>query len=191
MRISLFAGPGAGKSNLASKLYSELSARGHKIDLVQEYIKKWAYQGRVPEGFDQVKIFGEQIHAEELLLRKISHIVTDSPIPMQVAYAKRYGLPGYQALEILAKEFDKSYPSINILLDRTGIPYRSEGRYEDEAKAKWMDEQIELFLADYGASFYKFKTVEWPTIVQFLDSALQQDDSKIECLPPGKGAASV
>ena len=57
MRISLFGGPGSGKSTTAARLFSELKERHYSVEHVSEYVKSWTYMNRKPKGFDQVYIF--------------------------------------------------------------------------------------------------------------------------------------
>lgn len=58
-RINLFGGAGCGKSCLASKLFADLKAKNYKIELVQEWIKPWAYDGRFPKSWDQFYVFAQ------------------------------------------------------------------------------------------------------------------------------------
>jgi DNA replication protein DnaC len=50
-RICLYGGPGSGKSKLAC--YLNYMLMDYDIDLVSEYIKAWAYEGKIPESLDQ------------------------------------------------------------------------------------------------------------------------------------------
>lgn len=175
MRISLFGGPGVGKSNLAAGIYSRLSKEKIHIELIIEYVKKWTFINRVPNGFDQIKIFGEQLHNEDIVLRSgVPHIVTDSPLLMQVAYAKKYGFKATDSLANIVKEFDKQYPCINIVLDREGIPYQTKGRYETLEEAKEMDNLIEKELIDFGYKYKKFKTIDESKIIEFILDSINQ-----------------
>lgn len=44
--INLFAGPGAGKSTTAARLFSTLKLRGKNAELVQEFAKGAAWEKR-------------------------------------------------------------------------------------------------------------------------------------------------
>ena len=50
--ISLHSGPGTGKSTSAAQLFAELKQRHCSVELVREYVKKWAWEGRKISGFD-------------------------------------------------------------------------------------------------------------------------------------------
>jgi nicotinamide riboside kinase len=129
-RINLLGGPGSGKTALAAKLFGELAAEGHEVEHVGEYIKKWAYQGRHPISFDQLYIFAQQLHQEDVKLQHVKHIITDSPILLPAVYAKQYGFKGWERLLGFIEDFESEFPSLNIILDRTGIKYVDKGRYQ-------------------------------------------------------------
>lgn len=175
MRICLWAGAGAGKSATASGIHHKLKCRGYNIELVQEYIKKWAYQKRKPKSFDQVYIFGKQLHAEDSLLQEgVEHIITDSPIMLGVYYAKKSGMKGWEELMALGQAFDAQHPSINIFLNREGIPYKQEGRYETEAQALANDLEMKEFVKNNVVDFFEFKTIDLDGIVGSIDFLLSQ-----------------
>ena len=68
-RINIHSGPNAGKSTLASWLFAELKICGFNIQFVDEYVKKWAYEGRPITSSDQIYLFAKQMYKEESYLR--------------------------------------------------------------------------------------------------------------------------
>lgn len=172
MRINFFSGPGAGKSVVAAKTFVKLKTRDYNVELVHEYIKTWAYQKVVPKSFDQYYIFGKQLHAEDVLLSNgVEHIVSDSPLIMQLSYMERSG-GNYLPLLDAIQEFELKYPSINIFLDRTGLPYRSIGRYENEIQASEMDDRIKSLLNKHSIPYVQIKTLDFKSIMKFIISKL-------------------
>jgi hypothetical protein len=173
MRISLFGGPGLGKSTLAAKIFSELKIKGHDIELVSEYIKNWAYDGRKPKGFDQLYVFAKQIHAEDVLIQSgVKHLVTDSPIMMQVAYAMKYNFSSWAELLTIAQTFETINPSINIFLDRTGIPYEQKGRYENYKEALTMDDKILDLLKDNHMNYHLVNSKDFDKMLNLIEAHL-------------------
>jgi nicotinamide riboside kinase len=173
MRVSFFAGPGAGKSAIAAKVYGDLKARGQSVELIPEYIKKWAYLGRVPKSFDQVYVFGKQLQSEDVLFQSgVKNIITDSPMLMQCAYAKKYEFPAWESLLNISNEFDKKYSQCNVFLDRTGIPYESVGRYETYEQAVEMDEKIKQVLKDNNQKYTTIRTLDYNEILEYVFSQL-------------------
>lgn len=179
MRINLFGGPGCGKSTLASKLFADLKAKQHSIELVHEYIKKWAYAKRVPKSFDQVYIFGQQLHAEDLIFQSgVRHLITDSPICMQPYYSKAYNFSMWGELMMIAKRYEAVHPSLNIFLDRTGVIYHQQGRYEDYDKALERDREMRAFLEEQAIPFVTMKTTDYESILEYVENALSQKTEK-------------
>ena len=174
MRVNLFSGPGAGKSTLASGLFSEFKKKNYSIELVHEYIKKWAYEGRKPKSFDQVYIFGHQLHAEDSILQSgVKNLITDSPLFMQCSYAIKYNFPCWQELLGIAKEFEKQFPSLNIFLDRKGIPYQDLGRYETEEEALAMDEKIKSFM-DMHLDYIVIQARDYRVLMRTIERHLDE-----------------
>ena len=175
MRINLFAGAGAGKSTLASWLFSQLKMKDFSVELVHEYIKSWAYQKRVPKSFDQVYIFGKQLHAEDMVFQSgVEHLVTDSPLMMQIVYAQKYKLPVWDDLLEICDAFEEKYPSINILLDRSGISYQQNGRYETLEQAQEIDRQMREFLEKHTEKLHIVKAREYEYILELVEPLLLQ-----------------
>lgn len=173
MRINLFAGPGAGKSVVASQIFSHFKIKGYNIELVNEYVKGWAYQKIVPQSFDQYYIFSKQLRSEDIILRTgVKNIVTDSPILMQLAYMKRNG-ENYSPLLQIAKDFESKYSCINILLERKDISYQQYGRYENEPQAIQMDIIIENILKETNSPYKKIKSLNLDEIFTFVSSYIE------------------
>lgn len=160
-RINLFGGPGIGKSTTAALLYANIKNNlihqnsEVKLELIQEYVKEWAWEGIKIRGFDQVYICANQLRREEIPLRSgVDMIITDSPLILQCIYSNKNNVPGYNELYGIAHAFEKQYPSINIMLDRGSRPYVNHGRYETHDKAIEMDKYIESELK-YNVIPYK------------------------------------
>jgi hypothetical protein len=173
MRINLFAGPCSGKSTIAARIFYEFKVKNYSIELVCEYIKKWAYEDRKPKSFDQTYIFGHQLHSEDLVVQSgVKNLVTDSPIFMQVCYAKRHGYSLWETHLEQAKVFEEKNPSLNIFLDRTGIEYQESGRYEDHSQAIWMDGQIREFMDEHIQDYLTFRTTDVDDILSAVEETL-------------------
>lgn len=143
-RINFFGGPGTGKSTIAAKVFSELKMQGYDIEHISEYIKTWAHEGKQPVSYDQLYVFAKQLKAEDVLLRNVSLIVSDSPILMNAAYSSLYKFGPVNSLIDLAKSFDDEFPSLNLCITRS-VPYKDKGRYQtyDDAIA------FDNFLGDF------------------------------------------
>jgi hypothetical protein len=173
-RICLFAGPGAGKSVAAARLFAELKIGGLNVELVSEYIKAWAYKKIVPKSFDQYYIFGKQLHAEDVYLSNGADlIVTDSPLFMQLSYMVRSGLSDCTAFVNVLREFDAAYPALNLFLDRSGIEYKGIGRYENYGQACEMDNRIISLLDELGVDYQLVKSVAYDEMLKLVRNKLE------------------
>jgi nicotinamide riboside kinase len=170
-RISIFGGPGCGKSIAAAKVFVDLKIKGYSIELCREFVKEWAYQKKSPQSFDQYYIFGKQLHAEDVLLSNgVKYIVTDSPLLMQLVYMSR-DFDVKPNIPII-KEFDKKYPALNIFLSREGIQYQQHGRWEDVEQAIDLDNQILEFLKSTQTDFHIIKSTDFDTLIQTIENSL-------------------
>jgi len=176
-RICLFAGPAAGKSTTAARLFSELKMRHFNVELVTEYVKTWAHIGRKVKSFDQVYFFAKQIHMEDRLLYSGSNlIITDSPLWLSCTYAKRNKMHGWENLMELAKEFDKQYPAMNIFLDRGDKKYHKEGRYETYDEAIQMDNfMLEVLEENLKGKYVKAPYSDFLQIFGYVIGELAKD----------------
>lgn len=155
MRIQFIGGPGVGKSTVSAIVFGELKKRGLNIELIQEYVKNWAYLKRSIFKHDQIYLFGTQLHKEFTLLNNsVKHIVTDCPIVLGAMYTE-YGFSADIAnpLYSLAQEFEKDYPSITIVLSKPeDQEYQVEGRYQsqDESNSlhKFILEKSDIYLTN-------------------------------------------
>lgn len=151
-RINLWGGPSAGKSRTAARLFADLkdwksqTHSPYEIELVREYIKDWAWEGKAVKGWDQLHIFSEQLRREEMLLRNnVDIIITDCPIGLNTFYAVHNNLPFAVDLAHLASKYEKEYPSINLVLQRPEV-YHEKGRYHNKTEACQIDIAIKEFL---------------------------------------------
>lgn len=153
--INLFGGPGIGKSTLSSGLFYEMKNMGLNVELVQEYVKKWAWQGKSPGPFDQIYLLGKQANSEYSLYGKVDFIITDSPIllyPFYEQYYNDFDLDKCIIQEVAFKFIDKATNNgikhYNFILERFK-PYNPEGRFQkDEREALEIDQLIKDFIVD-------------------------------------------
>lgn len=142
--INLFAGPGVGKSTLAADVYSALKKQGKSVELVREFVKDWAWQGKAPGIFDQLFILGNQSYAESMLYGKVEYIVTDSPLLLSPFYEKfNYKVDttskAVKNFIRLAEKNGVTY--LNVWLART-VPYNPAGRFQTQKDIYKLDFNI-------------------------------------------------
>lgn len=85
--INVIAGPGAGKSTLASGLYHEAKRRGWNVELVTEVAKDLVWEGRHCALSNQAYVFGRQMQRIHRLEGQVDIVITDSPVLLSAIYA--------------------------------------------------------------------------------------------------------
>jgi len=158
MRINIWGGPCCGKSTIASKLFSCLKTDGYNVELVLEYIKKWTYTDRKPQGFDQYYISAKQLHMEYTALKAgFEHIVADCPVLLNCFYADYCNLPFSQSLIDIALEYEKQYPSFNIFIKRNNSEHSDIARFHNKEESLDIDIKLKKFIQEHNF----FRVFEW------------------------------
>lgn len=155
LRVNFFGAPARGKTETASRIFSELRSQHYSAGLVQEWIKGWALANHPVEHFDQIYVFGKQHHIEyEYLKAGVKNVVTDSPVWLSVFYAPHDLRRG---IAEMIREYDDKYPALNILLLRDqDAPFEREGRYQNEHGAQELENKMIHFMLDvFGDDGYK------------------------------------
>jgi len=154
MRINIFGGPGAGKTTQALEIAYYLRTRGVEIEYVDEYVKEWAYDGRIPSPLDQIYISGQQFYKEvRVLSHGIPHIITDSPMLLAGLYARYYGGDEEvgELIDAKADFLDKRFPFLNIYIERDEALFNESARLQNLEESKSIDTMIlNLLVSRYG-----------------------------------------
>lgn len=151
--INLYGGPGTGKSTSAAFLFYLLKAQGDNAELVREYVKDWAWEDRKINAFDQLYFLGKQIRRESMLYGKVSHIVTDSPINLNVLYARRYAPPAIAkgvtraVLGFYEVAAESEVNHVHVMLRRSKA-YNPMGRFQNASEARALDGDALKLLAE-------------------------------------------
>lgn len=154
--INLLSGPGCGKSTTAAGIFHQMKLENRSIELVQEYVKTWAWEGKAPSSFiDQLYITAKQMRKETLLYKKTDYIVTDSPVLLGNVYTE---LVGSSALDDVLEEYinycnKKHIRHLYFMLERVK-KYDPHGRFQTEEQAKELDFMIQRKLNDMVESRY-------------------------------------
>lgn len=183
--ISLFGGPGSGKSTSAAYIFSLFKNKGYVAELVQEYVKTWAWEGRKIDTYDQILFAGKQVKAESRLFGVVDLIVTDSPVWLSAFYAHRHCPPVlYQGVEALVRSFYSQseidgHTHIPVFMNRSK-PYVPKGRYETEEQAVEIDGEMRKFLTDRGIKYLEvnsnFPNLEILCEYLIKEEKIQQND---------------
>lgn len=170
--ISLFAGPGAGKSTCAAYIFSQLKAKGYSVELVREYIKDWAWEKRIPSTYDQFYILGKQIRRESFLLDKVDVLITDSPVWLCGYYAEELSPPlikhgvesciqGYYQ-QTMIDGHEHNFVWVNRPDD-----FDPRGRYHSEEESLEVDNKLRPFLNRRGVNLVEV-TADFDSLDYFV-----------------------
>ena len=148
--INLLGGSGIGKSTTAAGIFHQFKLENVSCELVTEYVKTWAWEGRNISELDQFYITGKQSRYESRLYGKVDYIITDSPVMLGAFYEFEYAgealVTGKWSEAFL--EFAKTRYGVQhdyFLLKRLK-PYRQDGRFQNEKEARALDDAIEEYL---------------------------------------------
>ena len=158
--INLYGGPGAGKSTLAAELFAMAKKDDINAELVREYIKNWAWEGREVQPGDQVYIAAKQAKLERVCFGKVDLIITDSPMLLTHYYENKYD-DTFPVCEFIIKKHEElienfGYKCEHIFLKRTK-KYNPLGRWQTESEAKQIDQELERLLYDHGYDYTVFE----------------------------------
>lgn len=174
MRFNFFAGASGGKSTMAPWIFSTLKARQYSVEFASEVVKLWAYLNRKPQGFDQVRLLGEQMEREDIPLRTgTKNMVSECPVALGYVYENLYGCPEVAGNILnLAELFDRKYPSVAIFLERGDKPFKAEGRWGTLEDAKRVDGMIKELVCELYTPANRL-IVGWDNREAILDFVLE------------------
>ncbi len=160
--INLWGGPGSGKSTLAANLFGEMKAHNFNVELVREWVKLWAYEGRDLHFTNQTIVFGHQVEEETAFYGKVDILITDCPLLIspfyeQVNHGTLHLLP---AAKEIVKQAEKNGVSYWNLFLKRKWEYQTEGRWQNEAQAKSLDGKMLDFLKTNKIPFEHTDSVE-------------------------------
>jgi hypothetical protein len=151
--INIMAGPCAGKSTLASELFTTMKKLGYSVENTQEFPKVLAWDGNSEAIRDQFFVTANQHRNISRLYGKVDYIIVDSPIILGLVYKKIYDSFVTYPSDFYDESYDnfiinlfKKYKSINIYLNRLRGGYDNIGRYQTYEESLTIDKKIEELL---------------------------------------------
>lgn len=192
-RISLFGGPGSGKSTNAAYLFYKMKMLGHHVELVTEIAKRYAYENIEIKGDVQLECAARQQAEEEFWLSHgVKYVVTDSPLLLQYMYAMNRG-EVEMAKEVLlpqALDFEDRFPSLNLFLNRKGVPYQAVGRYQKTLQeAEFFDSLLHnTIFRRLGVPYVAIKSINRKQLLEAVTDRI--DKPTLPVNPLAEGLAS-
>ena len=147
--INVIAGPGAGKSTLASGLYHEAKRRGWNVELVTEVAKDLVWEGRHCALGNQAYVFGRQMQRVDRLKGHVDYVITDSPVLLSAIYAPEdYPQQWEQVVVELWKRYDN-----NVAFLGRGPWFDDRGRVHNLQASLEIDRRIAVLLAKHNITY--------------------------------------
>lgn len=153
--INLLGQPSAGKSTTMADLYTTLKYQEKQVEMVPEWIKRWAYEQKSISKFDQFYIMGKEIYQQSRLFNKVDYIISDSPVFLAGYY--HFNRTGDDYLYEVAKKFYKMAEEdgvkvYNFFLQRNKA-YNPVGRYQTEEESDKIADDLINYLHKHSIRF--------------------------------------
>lgn len=147
--LSLYGGPGTGKSTTAALLFAAYKQAGVNVELAHEVAKDYTWEGAHGKLGFQPLIAAEQMWRYERLARKVDLIITDTSTLLSVIHGKVGG--GSTAFNDWIIDDYRRRNTIDVFLTRNPMrAYNPSGRLQSADSAKSMDTTIRTMLQHYG-----------------------------------------
>lgn len=169
--INLYGGPSSGKTTTSLGLTALLKEDGVNAELIQEYVKQWAWEKRVPVNYDQFYIFGKQSRKEYSLFKEVDVLVSESPIALVSYYTHLYGTHEQDLLfRVMTKTYyemvkNEGHEILNFWINRVK-PYDTRGRYQTEDQAKEIDYKLKSHLEDLNIVFDEKNSIDGDSLAK-------------------------
>lgn len=149
--VNLLAGPGAGKSTIASSIFTKLKWSGINCEIASEYAKDLTWEKRFKTFENQVYMFGKQHHRIFRLVGQVRVIITDSPLLLTPIYGSMFKTGSKPLNDLALFEFGKAQ-NMTFFIKRMK-DYEPKGRNQTEKEAKSIDRKIKRFLQTHDIPF--------------------------------------
>lgn len=143
--ISLYSGPGSGKSTGAAWIFAKLKLAGVNAELVTEFAKDKVWEKNEKALANQAYVFGKQYFRLSRLEGEVECVVTDSPLLLGVMYNRDPRL-GEEFNKVVAR-VSKSIGGVHLdYFVKRVKPYNPKGRLQTEDESDKISEKIKKLL---------------------------------------------
>lgn len=151
--ISLFGGPGTGKSTLCANIFAKLKMQHVDVEMAPEYVKEVVWEESFKKIENQLYIFGKQHNRLYRLMNKVEVIITDSPLLNSIVY---YTGDNPHFKELVLTEY-KKMNNLSYYLERS-FDYVENGRMQTLEHAKEIDETYKKLLDENDIQYQLIKS---------------------------------
>ncbi len=171
--VNLAAGPGAGKSTLASGVFHELKKLGVNCELVTEFAKDLTWEENYVALSNQLYVSANQIYRQERLENKVDVIVNDSPIFIGLFYYKSVNPTiDYHFKSLILETFNLKN-NLNIFVNRLE-GYNPIGRTQTLEQSKSIDDAMKQFMITNSIPFIEATKNQESVILDIIKERLEE-----------------
>lgn len=151
--VNLFAGPGAGKSTLASGIFYNMKMKSLNCELVTEYAKDKVWEENWTALGVQFYVSAKQFYRQEVLIGKVNAVITDSPILLSTMYNSEKDEKLRELFNSFIIGSFKRLNNLNFFIKRKK-KYVTKGRMQTQEEAVEIDNKIIKLLDDNDIEYH-------------------------------------
>lgn len=154
--VSLFGGPGCGKSTMAAGIFHDLKIKQYECEAVTEFAKYLTWEKNSVALGHQIYVTAKQMHREFVVHGQVDIIITDSPILLGLIYYNEKDPVVREAFERFVVLSFKSKRQKNYFVERQE-GFDPIGRNHSHSESIEIDERIKTILRTHDIPFKSVK----------------------------------
>ncbi len=154
--INIIGGPGCDKSLYSSAIVLKLHLRHKSVETIPDVAKSLVWQRDMEALRNQYGIALHQFRMLEVLDGQVQFLVTEGALPQLLYYNESYpdNVCDVEKTRKQILAWYKQFNNINVLVQRDpDKPYVRSGRFQDEAQARKVDNELRGVLMREGVKF--------------------------------------
>ena len=154
--INIIGGPGCDKSLYSSAIVLKLHLRQKSVETIPDVAKSLVWQKDMEALRNQYGIALHQFRMLEVLDGQVQFLVTEGALPQLLYYNESYpdNVCDVDKTRKQILAWYKQFNNINVLVQRDpDKPYVRSGRFQDEAQARKVDNELRGVLMREGVKF--------------------------------------
>lgn len=150
--INIVAGPGAGKTTLASGLHYYMKRKGLNVEFLQEYVKKYVILGQLDKLNNQYNVTLKQYQEIKAYEGKVDYVIIDTCLLTQKYFNENnpHNVSNVEKTNELIDKTFKEFDNIVIYLERNQCKdeYQQHGRIQTYNESVKIDKILENILKE-------------------------------------------